>query len=425
MPANQLGAVMAKIHFNVKTLDSLKPPTATAQVDYWDESFPYFGVRISQSGRKSWTVMYRHQGRLKRMTLGQHGPTGLTLADARQMAKDIHHQAAKGIDPAANKKADRHAELYSDLVDRYLEWAQKNKSSWPEDKRILHRDVLPHWKNQKAKDITRKEVIHLIDGVVKRGAPVHANRTLALIKRVFNFAIEKDIVQYNPCQAIRRPTKEVPKERVLSFEELRQLWSALEIENKLMAAIMKIQLLTSQRPGEVLAMEWKEVDLNSKIWTIPGIKSKNGLAHRVPLSAATILILKNVNDLRVGSNWVFPSPRSTGSHVGSVQKLVERVRKAMNTEFTAHDLRRTAASHMTGMGIPRLVVSKILNHTEAGVTRIYDRHGYDIEKRNALEAWAAHLHEILNGKDANVLRFSMHKDMPAEHLLMDQASDEA
>jgi integrase len=394
---------MSKIHFNQKKLDSLKPTAGKPQVDYWDESFPYFGLRVSSTGRKTWTVMYLYRGRLKRMTLGQYGSTGLGLADARQKARDIHQDAAKGLDPASIKKEDRLAESYDDLVARYLEWAEKSKSSWKEDKRILSRDVLPHWKNHRAKEITRKDVIKLVDAIVKRGARVHANRTFSLVRRVFNFGIEKDIVQFNPCIALKPPTKEQARERVLSAGEIRKVWSVLEGEDFLMSAILKLQFFTAQRPGEVRAMEWSEIDLESNIWTIPGDKTKNGLAHRVPLSGPAVALLKELAELYKKSRWVFPSSRGTGTYIGSVQKLIERIRnhddENKRVDFTAHDIRRTAASHMAGIGIPRLVISKILNHVETGITRVYDRHGYDNEKREAMDAWACQVEVILQGAD--------------------------
>ncbi len=132
-------------------------------------------------------------------------------------------------------------------------------------------------------------------------------------------------------------------------------------------------------------------------WMIPSEKSKNGLAHRVPLTPAAVKIFESIREKqkqskpRNKSTWVFPA-RSGQGHLSTVQKSVEKIRERSGIkDFTAHDLRRTAASKMTGMGIPRLTVSKILNHVEPGVTAVYDRHSYDMEKREALEAWGHRL----------------------------------
>jgi integrase len=164
-------------------------------------------------------------------------------------------------------------------------------------------------------------------------------------------------------------------------------------------AIIKLQLLTAQRGGEVLSMEWPDVDLSSGWWTIPGERSKNGLPHRVPLSPPALALLKDLRERSDSSHWVFPSAR-VDSHIRSVQKAVERIRRRAGIEFRGHDLRRTAASFMTSMGISRLVVARILNHAESGITAVYDRYSYDSEKRQALDAWAQRLQAIVAGTTA-------------------------
>lgn len=389
--------------FTAKSLEALKPSTVRPQEDYWDQDLSSFGLRVSKSGRKTWNVMYPFRGTLRRMKIGPYGIAGLSLAEARSKAKEVLHEAAKGLDPATLKKEDRLAESFSDLVERYLDWAEKNKSSWREDKRILHKDVLPYWKNRKAKEIVRSDVIKLIDRIVDRGAPVHANRALALVRRVFNFGIEKDIAQYNPCQAVKKPTKERPKDRVLSFDEIRILWIALDSENLIMSSIVKLQLLTAQRPGEVRRAEWTEIDLESEVWTIPNAKAKNGLTHRVPLNDMAVKLLKNLKSNNPSSKWVFPSFRSTDGHIENIQKFIGRMRNKTGIDFAAHDLRRTAISCMTSQGVPRLVASKILNHVESGVIRVYDRHSYDSEKRQALDLWGNILRHII---DPNTLKLA-------------------
>ena len=149
------------------------------------------------------------------------------------------------------------------------------------------------------------------------------------------------------------------------------------------------------------------MDLDSGWWTIPADRAKNGLAHRVPLSPPALKVLK---ELKVTADdeppWVFPSTRKTGPHISHAQKAIERIVKRSAVSFRGHDLRRTAASLMVGAGVPRLVVSKILNHVETGVTAVYDRHSYDAEKRAALDFWGKRVQAIIaNKRDAKVLTF--------------------
>jgi integrase len=143
-------------------------------------------------------------------------------------------------------------------------------------------------------------------------------------------------------------------------------------------------------------MRWEDLELDTGWWTIPAHITKNGLSHRVPLNMPAQEMLQTVRMTTGNGQWVFPSRRHTGEPFVSLQKPMSRVREISGVSFVWHDLRRTAASHMTSMGIPRLVVSKILNHVEPGVTRVYNRHSYDAEKREALEMWGRKVMELVN-----------------------------
>jgi integrase len=225
---------------------------------------------------------------------------------------------------------------------------------------------------------------------------------------LFNFAIECDWLDVNPCQMVKRVARERQRDRVLSEDEIRAVWAAVGNESALVAAIVRLRLLTAQRGGEVLGARWEDMDLTAGWWTIPGERSKNGLSHRVPLSPQALDILTSLRTTSGDSPWVFPSPRKTGPHVHHAQKAIERVVARSGVKFRGHDLRRTAASLMVGGGVPRLVVSKILNHVETGVTAVYDRHSYDAEKRAALDAWGARLKQMVRDeRGGRVLEFKV------------------
>ena len=154
-------------------------------------------------------------------------------------------------------------------------------------------------------------------------------------------------------------------------------------------------------------MRWADIDLDSGWWTIPANMAKNNLSHRVPLSSLALEILSKLHAKSDDDEqWVFPSPTRKNQPITNMQKAAKRIRDKSKVNFVLHDLRRTAASIMTGMGIPRLVVSKILNHVESGVTKVYDRHSYDKEKRQALESWSRELQVILNSQASNIVAFS-------------------
>lgn len=378
----------------------------------WEDGRTGLGVRVSPAGRKTFIFMYRFEGKARMMSLGTYPQMHLALA--RRKSAEAKEKVSKGTDPGTElvklKKAERDAETVADLAEEYLDkWARPRKRPRcaKEDERILNKDVLPHWGKRKAKDITRRDVIKLLDGIVDRPAPIHANRVLALLSKMFNFALNREIVETTPCAAITKPSKENKRDRVLSENEIKAFWEGLS-SAKMSEGVrlaLKLQLVTAQRKGEVVNAEWEEFDLHSGVWTIPAEKSKNNIPHRVPLSDMAVELLSEIRIQSKESRWLFPSfywrSKDTPIKPNAVDWGLRRNRDYFPIEkFVPHDLRRSAASHMTSMGISRLVVSKILNHAEGGITSVYDRHSYDKEKRQALDTWGRKLDSIISGKPA-------------------------
>ncbi len=373
----------------------------------WEGGRTGLGVRVAPSGRKSFVYMYRFNGKPRRMTLGAYPRIG--LADARVLHAKAKQQREQGIDPGtehiAKRRAERDAETVKELVEEYLEkHARPNKRSAPADERTLRKEVLPVWGSRKAKSITRRDVIRLLDGIVDRGAPIMANRTLAVIRKAFNFAISRDIIDASPCVMIQAPAKETPRDRVLSPVEIGAFWRGLDAAkmSDQVRLALKLMLVSAQRREEVTGAPWAEFDLTDRVWEIPGSRAKNGLAHRVPLSTFALELLGEIREAAGESAWLFPSPRAGKPVVpdAATHALKDNLEAIGVAGITPHDLRRSAASHMTGLGIPRLVVSKILNHADSSITGIYDRYDYGPEKLRALEAWGARLSEIISGKAA-------------------------
>jgi integrase len=346
------------------------------------------------------------------MTLGTF--PAMTLAQAHEAHGKAMAVLEKGHDPGLiqveARAAERQAPTVELLADEYLEkWAKLWKRSWKKDAQRLERHVIPLWGRRKAADIMRRDVITMLDDIVERGTPIEANRTLALVRKMFNFALTRDIVPASPCAAVDPPGVENKRDRVLTEQEIKILWTQLDRaamgEGTRLA--LKLVLVTAQRPGEVVGMSWDEVDVKQGWWIIPAAISKNGLAHRVPLSSLSLEILARAKCISFGSTWVFPSPRGNKpmleTAVGYALRRNLRSDRADTRQvldiahFTPHDLRRTAASLMIGLGISRLVVSKILYHTDGGITAVYDRHSYDEEKRRALSSWEKKLCSILYG----------------------------
>jgi integrase len=376
----------------IRGVEALKPPE-TGQVDYWDTGLTGFGIRVSAGGRRTWTLMYRHGSRKRRLKLGTY--PAMTLAVARDRAGAALRQVAEGEDPAGLKQAEKRAETFAELADDYLErYAKKRKRTWRLDDRALKKDVLPAIGSRKVKDVERADVRRLLQNIVARGATIQANRTHALVSKIFNWAISEDVATVNPVRGIEKPGVEQQRDRILTDDEIRAVWLACDQETPSFGIAVKLRLLTAQRSGEVTRMRWQ--DIEGEWWTIPAEHAKNGLAHRVPLSLQARVEIDAMGNRSQTVGWVFRSSRQDGPFVSN-WRSIGRIRRHSGVDFVMHDLRRTAASRMTGdLGVNRLTVSKILNHVESGVTSVYDRHSYDAEKRQALDAWGRRLEQIIS-----------------------------
>ena len=380
---------------------SLRPKKSRYIV--WEKGGTGLGVRVSPADRKSFIFMYRFDGKPRMMTLGPYPK--LKLVSARLKVAQAKDRLAQEIDPGQelieSKESIRGAHSVKALIDEYIEkWAKPRKRSWKEDDRILRKDVQPIWGRKKAETIKRRDIVLLLDEIVDRGAPIQANRTLAVIRKMFNFALSRGILELSPCVQIPAPSKENQRDRVLSDDEIRAIWLSLDDAGmiKEIQLALKLQIITGQRKGEIVGAEWEDLDLKKGWWTIPKEKAKNNLPHRVPLSTLALKILKEAKELSKDSPFLFPSPIKENSHVTepAIDRAIRNNRELFDIEhFVPHDLRRTVASQITAMGIPRLTVSQIITHVESGVTAVYDRHSYDKEKRVALEKWSKRLEKIV------------------------------
>ncbi len=252
---------MPKINLRARGVAALKAPEG-GQVDYWDTNLPGFGIRVSYGGRKSWIVMYRAGGRKRRLTLGTFPQ--MELAKAREQARAVQLAAIQGGDPAAEKLAARKVETFEELAQTYVErYAKPNKKSWRLDERALKRDVVPRLGRMRAKDIRRRDIRDLTQGIMDRGSPIQANRTFEIVRRLFNWAISEDHLSENPCVGIPKPAKENPRDRVLKDDEIRAVWNALDGESALVATLFKLRLITAQRGGETASMRWENIDFDT------------------------------------------------------------------------------------------------------------------------------------------------------------------
>ncbi|MBP2302493.1 tyrosine-type recombinase/integrase [Azospirillum picis] len=412
------------------------------RLELWDLNMPGLGLRIAPDsaqgpGVKTWFVRYRFQGAQRRLKLGLY--PALQLSDAHKAAREVFKLIAAGTDPAAEKQAEpaQEADTFQQVAESFISRHVKVKNR-PTTAKAVERTIMVElikpWGKRPVQSITRRDVIELLDAIVDSGRPVMANRTLAAARKLFNWAIERDIIQASPCDRVKPPGNETERQRVLTDEELRIIWRASGAVKGAFGGFVRICMLTAQRRSETAAMRWQDLDLDKGLWTIPREVTKGDRAHEVPLSSLALEVLIALP--RIG-DYVFPGreakakesepkakPKVEGKPINGFTsakaRLDAQVLKELQTAakkrgddpdevqpmdtWTIHDLRRTAATGMARLGVPRLVISKIENHAEGGVTKLYDRYAYEAEKRDALDRWGAKVRSMVSPTPDNVVQ---------------------
>lgn len=407
---------MKKQVFTNRFIERLKP--RDKRYDVMEANKVGFGIRVSPKGTKTWIYTFKFDGKSQRESLGLF--PDVSLSKAHLLHAESIELKKRGVNPA-NKRAvenkhEREANTISELVEIYQEDIKGKLKSEYEVRRTFKKEVIPIWGVRKAKSIKTYEVVQLLDNIANRGAPIQANRTRARIRRLFNWAIGKGLLEYNPCIGMEKPNNEVSRNRVLSVNEIKMFWDGLNKCDftKTVELALKLQLVTCQRKGEIVAVDRNEIDMDGRVWTMPAHKTKNGELHRVPLSELAVDIIKEALELRDKSKWLFPSPayatKDEHIHASSINHALRDNLELLGIEdVRPHDLRRTGGTFLSLLGIPRITLKKVLNHVDKDVTGIYDRYGYDDEKKHALDLWASKLKEIIEGeqKSDNVVKLNI------------------
>lgn len=398
-------------------------------------------LQVHPSGAKSWAVRYRYGGAPRKLTLGRY--PALELSDAREAAGEALRAVAKGKDPAKDKvaaKATVREEVetgrnrFDNVARAFLNRHAKPKNrSWRETARLLglipdksnpntvddplafvaaSEGLSKKWGNRQVSEISKPDVLDVLDSIADRGSPIAANRTLAALRRLFNWCVERGLLTSSPCAGLKSPAPESSRDRVLSDDEIRWLWTAAEAVGFPFGTAVKTLLLTAQRREEVTGISRQE--LHGAVWTIPAERAKNGKLHAVPLPDEVIalfeaaprkagtkgLIFTTVGDAPV-SGWS-RGKRSLGREMlAAARKEAEQNGRDPSQvsipHWTLHDLRRTAASGMARLGVAVHVVERLLNHrtgTISGVAAVYNRHEYWDERTAAIAAWAAFVRHL-------------------------------
>lgn len=429
------------------TIKNLKPDVK----EYTRRENGGFGVRVLPTGTKIFFYLYRVDGKRKFFNIGTYKdkshPNGITLKNARaafeieqSKVKALKEGRSDGDDPVLTKKNEKAlrilkehqnsiAPTVSKLVEDFIErHAKRFKRRWEDDERMLNKELVSRYGKLKAEHIRKADILVILEEIIERGSPASANQCLKMVRKLFNWAVENDLLTISPCISIKMPAPTKERDRFLSNEEIKIFWTNLDscpVSDEIRRAL-KLILVTAQRPGEVIGMHTDEID--GHWWTIPSERTKNKRTHRVYLTDLALELIgeQKVTDKITGETkpkgFIFPSPHLAKNCAIEEHALPSAVRKSMlkvqllnkkgkplfdkegkpATEnrigiehFTPHDLRRTGSTLMSLSGISPDHRKRVINHTQDKLTRIYDLFDYDGEKKIALEAVENKIRAIL------------------------------
>jgi integrase len=368
---------------------SVRPAEGEAQTDYFDADCAGLALRVSE-GRKSWTFHYTLGGTRKRLTFGAY-PT-LSLAGARTRADEARAAVAAGTDPRSITP-----DTFEGICEEYMrrEGTKLRSADWRRG--VLARHIYPALGARPIAEIRRSEIVALLDRIEEGSGPVMADKTLGIIRKVMNWHATRSDDFHSPIVRgmSRARDSERARDRVLTDDELREVWRAAEGAG-VFGSFVRFLLLTAARRSEAAQMTWDE--LQGSDWTLPAARNKTGVDLVRPLSNAAQRVTGELN--RTGK-FVF-SVRG-GGPLGGISGHKEKLDAASGTsDWRIHDLRRTARSLMSRAGVPTDHAERCLGHVIGGVRGTYDRHEYYEEKRRAFEMLAQQIDLILNPK-ANVV----------------------
>jgi integrase len=365
------------------------------------------GVLVGATGRPAWTLAYRVNGKQIRVKLGfawggadDMAPPGwLGLEAARVEAYRIKKAARRGealAPPAAPVTAPRApAVTLEGAIDAYLTAKAPKKRG--EVERLLAYDLAPLMPKALS-SITRSDTRAAIDAIVARGAKVTANRVYQHLRAVLRWAVKRELIKDAPIDpADVSLHEEKSRERVLTDDELLQVWRATADRPAPLRAIVRLLILTGARREEVARMRW--ADLDGASWAIPGDETKNEQPHIVPLAPAAFAIIAEIPRI-AGCPWVFSN---NGRSPVNMSKEGGELQQRTFAGWQLHDLRRTCATGMARLGVDEKIADRCLNHVEkrkAGIAQIYNQFQYLDARRAAMLAWADHVASLARQSDA-------------------------
>ena len=374
-------------------------PVPGRRIEVSDALIPGLALRITETGKKSWSVMYRvagrgdggHRGALRRMTLGAYPLVDVKAARAKAAAAlDL---ADRGDDPCDKRRDDleeKRDSTVDNIAARYVALHLKpSVKKWNDADRLLRLHVLPEWGNTPIGDIRRRDGQKLLDKVLMAHGVGIAREVRKHVVAMFNWAHDRDEVGVNVLAGMKRKDLAYQeRERVLTMDELKAIWAAADKMGYPFGPMVRLLILTAQRRAEIAGLERGWLLPDQQAFEVPASHYKTDRPQVVPLSAPAMAIVEGLPNWN-GGDFMLSTTGGTRP-VSGFSKAKARVDTLSKVEgWTLHDLRRSAATHMARLGIVPKHVEMVLGHATEGVAGIYNRYEYLAEKRAALDTWGA------------------------------------
>jgi integrase len=394
---------------NDKLLKNIKPSIKRYEI----ADSGGLSVRVSPNSSITFQYRFRINGKQFRMDFGAY--PDISLAEARELHRLARNEVALGKNPIEEKKErtllDKQAITVADLVIEFMtkEIRRRLKRKRPEyADSILRSQIVPTLGHKKVKDVSRRDIIELLEKIVSRGAPVMANRTGSLTKQMFSFAQARGWIEASPCTNITKSSiggSEKPRDTFLSYKQIWLFWHGLNKVNfnESLKICLKILLATGQRRGEIIFGEWSHISFEKARWTIPASLSKNGKEHIIQLTPLTSSLFVQLKELAGANRYMVPSPLyqvDTPMSERAINRAVSRSKEIFGIEsLTPHVLRHTFSTKLSGLGVAPHVIEKLLNHQLGGMLAVYNHHPYYKERKEALHLWSETIETICSAPD--------------------------
>ena len=381
-------------------------PAGCDEKTYWDDDIPLFGVRLRKGGSKGWVFWYRLGGRaspLRKIGLG--ATSAVSAAEARAEAVKLYARAQLGQDPAGEKAENivRAGETVKSMLGIFL--ARQAKRLKPRSYAEVERHLLIQAKplhQLQLRTVDRRIIAGRLTEIGESAGPSAANRLRSDLHTFFAWAMNDGWVDANPVANTNRHEEGGSRERVLTSDELRVIWTATAGSDQY-SSIVRLLLLLACRRDEIGSLRWFEVDLDQAMISFPGERTKNSKPFDIPLTPTTLAIL--AAQPRRDRAFVFGRGQQGGFSGWSKSKK-ELDQRANIAPWRLHDLRRTASTVMHGLGVQPHIVEAVLNHIsghKGGVAGVYNRATYAAEKAAALALWGEHVLGVVESRPAKIV----------------------